>query len=74
MSTQMLGADMRIQFDLPDGAASMLKMLAHCIERGTGEQPTPAELCRSLVIEILVDDAAAHGLLEPENPGPRQHH
>ena len=54
---------MRITFDLPDPAATLLLRLAAHIRAHAGTEPSCDAICRSMVVDILVDDAAEHGVI-----------
>ena len=52
---------MVIRFDLPETAAQLLLRLSGCIGAEVGAAPDVNEICKSFVIDILVDDAAEIG-------------
>jgi hypothetical protein len=52
---------LRVSFTLPDGSADMLRRLAHCIKEAGEGNPSIDEIARALVIDVLMDDALAHG-------------
>jgi hypothetical protein len=52
---------MVISFTLPDTAAAMLNRLVKCIAEVNGAAPEADEIVRSMVIDLLADDAVAHG-------------
>jgi hypothetical protein len=54
---------MRITFDLPPPAATLLLRLAAHIRDHAGTEPSCDAICRSLVTDILVDDAVCHGVI-----------
>jgi hypothetical protein len=61
---------MRITFDLPDPAASLLLRLAAHIRTHAkhasgdpGSEPSCDAICRSMVVDLLVDDAIEHGVV-----------
>jgi hypothetical protein len=54
---------MRIQFDLPDPAAELLLRLINHIRQHTGTEPAAAAVCRSMIVDLLVDDAIEHGIV-----------
>ena len=53
---------MRISFTLPEGSRRLLVMAARRVSLETGRELTPSEIARALVQEVLIDDAASHGL------------
>ena len=54
---------MRITFDLPQPAASLLLRLMGHIRHHTGQEPAAADICQSMVVDLLVDDAVMHGTI-----------
>jgi hypothetical protein len=54
---------MRITFDLPQPAASLLLRLAAHIRTHAGTEPSCDAICQSLVVDLLVDDAIEHGVV-----------
>lgn len=52
---------MQISFTLPDSAAAMLERLAQCISKHSQHAPSVSELARSMIIDLLADDAEQHG-------------
>ena len=54
---------MRITFELPSPAAELLLRLAAHIRAHAGTEPSCDAICRSLVTDILVDDAIEHGVI-----------
>ena len=54
---------MRIEFDLPDPAEQLLLRLAATIRTNTAYAPSVNEIARSLVMEVLIDDAVSHGVV-----------
>ena len=48
---------MTITFDLPDPVAELLLRLVEHIRHHAGEEPSADVLCRSLIVDILIDDA-----------------
>ena len=54
---------MRIEFDLPDPAEQLLLRLATCIRVNSQHAPSVNEIARSLVMEVLIDDAVSHGVV-----------
>jgi hypothetical protein len=57
---------MRIEFDLPDTFAVMLQRLTSHIREHADPGADPHKICQSLIVDILVDDATAHGAIEVE--------
>ena len=55
---------MRISFELPDKPSQLLLRLANCIAEHSDIQPSLDEIVRSLIIEVLIDDAQAHGVVD----------
>ena len=51
---------MTITFDLPEPVAELLLRLVEHIRHHAGEEPSADVLCRSLIVDILIDDAMAH--------------
>ena len=51
---------MEITFKLPPAAAELLLRLMEHIRHHAGEEPDADMLCRSLIVDILIDDAMAH--------------
>jgi hypothetical protein len=54
---------MEIRFTLPDTAEQLLLRLATCIRQHTDQQPSVHDIVRSLVMEVLIDDAEQHGIV-----------
>jgi len=62
---------MRIQFDLPDPAAALLlRLMGHIrlhqevtADKSDSVPRTANEICQSMIVDLLVDDAVEHGLL-----------
>jgi hypothetical protein len=52
---------MVISFTLPDSAAQMLLRLMLCISENSHVVPSADDIARSLIIDLLADDAAEHG-------------
>ncbi len=57
---------MRIQFDLPDGPSQLLQRLASHIREHAGDNPSCDQICQSMIIDILLDDAMEHGAGMPD--------
>ena len=53
---------MRITFDMPDSTAKLLELSAARMQLATGRRLTCSEIAMALVNEVLIDDAAEHGL------------
>ncbi len=56
---------MRIEFDLPDSVATLLRLSAERMRLafpGRGEL-SPSDIAKSLVQECLIDDAEQHGIV-----------
>jgi hypothetical protein len=51
---------MQIKFTLPHHHAMMLRRLACVIAENSTEAPSPSDIAKSLIIELLIDDALAH--------------
>lgn len=51
---------MTITFDLPEPAAELLLRLMEHIRHHAGVAPDQDAVCRSLIVDILIDDAMAH--------------
>ena len=51
---------MIIQFELPEPAATLLLRLMAHIRQHTGEEPDSNQICRSMIIDVLIDDVLAH--------------
>jgi hypothetical protein len=56
---------MRIQFDLPDPAAALLLRLMGHIREHAGTEPDSNQICQSMIVDLLVDDAVEHGVITP---------
>jgi hypothetical protein len=57
---------MRIEFDLPDSVARLLRLSAermHLAYPGRRGELTESDIAKSLVQECLIDDAEAHGIV-----------
>ena len=54
---------MRITFDLPQPAASLLLRLAAHIRTHAGTEPSCDAICQSMIVDLLVDDAVCHGIM-----------
>ena len=52
---------MKITFDLPHPAAELLLRLMGHIRQHTGQEPAAAEICQSMIVDLLLDDAIEHG-------------
>ena len=61
-----VGATMALQisFTLPDSAAQLMLRLANCIREHGEATLSIDEIAKSLIIEILIDDAQAHGVID----------
>ena len=55
---------MEVKFTLPETAAQLLLRLASCIRQNSEHAPSVDEIARSLIIEILIDDAQSHGVID----------
>ena len=53
---------MRITFTLPDEPAQLLMRLALCIRENSHAAPSVDEIVKSLVIDLLAEDAAEHNM------------
>lgn len=53
---------MRITFELDDGTEALLRLSAARMQLSTGRPQDPSEIAKALVREVLIDDAAEHGL------------
>ncbi len=54
---------MRITFDLPDPAAALLLRLMGHIREHHGGEPIANDICQSMIVDLLVDDAVEHGVV-----------
>jgi hypothetical protein len=54
---------MRITFDLPDPAAALLLRLMGHIREHACVEPDAAAICQSMIVDLLIDDAMAHGII-----------
>lgn len=55
---------MLVQFDLPDSAALLLRMSAARMKLATGEPQSCDRIAKAIVLEVLIDDAEAHGIVQ----------
>jgi hypothetical protein len=55
---------LQISFTLPDNAAQLMLRLANCIREAGEGTPSVDDIARSLIIELLIDDAQAHGVID----------
>ena len=51
---------MEIRFTIDEPAAAMLDRLALCIAEHSHARPSVHDIARSLVLEVLIDDAREH--------------
>lgn len=58
---------MRIQFDLPDGPAQLLLRLVAHIRQHANTEADAAQVCQSMIVDILLDDAIEHGIITVEH-------
>ncbi len=57
---------MRIEFDLPDSVATLLRLSAERMQLafpGRRDSLTASDIAKSLVQECLIDDAEQHGIV-----------
>jgi hypothetical protein len=54
---------MQLTFTIPDSAAELLTRLMLCIRENSHHAPSIHEIARSIVLDVLIDDAQQHGLV-----------
>jgi hypothetical protein len=54
---------MVIQFELSEPAASLLLRLMGHLRDCTGTAPDSNQICQSMIVDLLVDDAVEHGVI-----------